>query len=92
MKSKNKCFSNKLRCLRRMRGLSQKDVAKVLGLKSTSMISRWEKGICLPETLNALKLAVLYRSAVDVIYTDLRESLIDELLIRETLLIKRKED
>jgi transcriptional regulator with XRE-family HTH domain len=72
-------YHNQLRRFRREIGLSQKEVAAILGLKSAAPVSRWEKGIVLPETLNALKLAALYRSSVDVIYSDLRFELCDEL-------------
>ena len=50
MKEKN--IPNSIKRYRKARGLQQKDVAKVLGLKSASMISRWEKGLCLPNTKN----------------------------------------
>ena len=58
-------------CLRKYRkaiGLKQKDVAKILGLKNCGMISRWEKGVCLPSLLNAFKLAGLYCVLVDALF------------------------
>lgn len=64
-------------------GLKQKDVAHLLRLKSTSMISRWERGECLPDTLNVLKLAALYRIMVDGLYADLIRILRKELHARE---------
>jgi transcriptional regulator with XRE-family HTH domain len=70
---------NNLRRFRREKGLSQKQVARILGLKSSAMISRWEKGLVMPETLNALKMAALYHSSVDVIFGDLRLALANEL-------------
>jgi transcriptional regulator with XRE-family HTH domain len=85
---RHKRTPNNLRRFRRERGLSQKDVAAILGIKSSSMVSRWEKGVTLPETLNALKMAALYRSAVDVIYDDLRLGLIDEIARRERVITK----
>ena len=85
---KGKRIRNNLRRFRREHGLSQKDVAAILGLQSSSMVSRWEKGVCLPETINALKLAALYRSAVDVIYQDLRLALADEIWERRQSLCK----
>jgi transcriptional regulator with XRE-family HTH domain len=50
---------NRLKRFRKEKGLAQKDVARILGVKSSSMISRWERGASLPETLNVLKLAAL---------------------------------
>ncbi|MDD3711780.1 MAG: helix-turn-helix transcriptional regulator, partial [Patescibacteria group bacterium] len=44
-----------LRRYRKARGLKQIDVARILGLKSVSMLSRWERNVCLPKPLNMLK-------------------------------------
>lgn len=78
-----KGLPNCLRKYRRVRGLTQKEVAKILGLKGTSMISRWETGVCLPETVNVLRLSVLYRTLVDALFADRMRSLKDELLKKE---------
>lgn len=43
------------------------------------MISRWEKGVSVPETHNALKMAVLYHTTVDHIFEGLRYALAGEL-------------
>jgi transcriptional regulator with XRE-family HTH domain len=48
--------------------MKQKDVAKILNLKSAGMISRWEKGVCLPNLVNASKLAGLYCVLVDALF------------------------
>jgi len=79
-KNKNrKPVVNSLRRYRKARGLQQKEVARILGLKSTSLISRWENGLCLPKPLNMFKLAVLYRTMVDALFIDLRTLLKDEI-------------
>lgn len=70
---------NYLKKYRRARGLKQKEVAELLGLKSASMISRWEKGVCLPQLLNIFKLVLLYRTMVDALFMDLRTSLKEEI-------------
>jgi transcriptional regulator with XRE-family HTH domain len=59
---------NNLRKYRKAIGLKQKDVAKILGLKNCGMISRWEKGVCLPSLLNAFKLAGLYCVLVNALF------------------------
>lgn len=74
---------NCLRKCRRALGLKQKDVAKLLKVKSTSMISRWERGACLPDALNMLRLAALYRTMVDSMFADLVRCLREELRKRE---------
>jgi transcriptional regulator with XRE-family HTH domain len=90
MKNTNyKSIPNSLRRYRKTRGLKQKEVAKILGLKSTSMISRWEKGLCLPKPLNMFKLAILYRTMADALYYDLRRALVDEIRERDEALRKQ---
>lgn len=71
-------------------GLKQKDVANILGLKGTSMISRWEKGVCLPELLNSLKLALLYRTMIDALYIDLVREMREELRSREEEVLRTR--
>ena len=85
-REKGRAFPNSLRRYRRARGLTQKEVARVLGLKSTSMISRWERGVSLPSVLNLFKLAVLYRKMADALFLDLRKALEKELCKREETL------
>lgn len=86
--AKYKRIPNCLKKYRRASGLKQKEVAKILGLKSTSMISRWEKGICLPSSLNIFRLVVLYRTMVDGLFIDLRSSLKQEIQKREQQVLK----
>ena len=83
-------LNNCLRKYRRLRGLRQGDVAKILGLKSTSMISRWEQGVCLPDTLNVLRLALVYRTMVEALFIDRVRSLKEELLKKEEEVLKNK--
>jgi transcriptional regulator with XRE-family HTH domain len=83
-------INNCLRKYRKARGLKQKDVAKILGLKSTSMISRWENGISLPSTQNLLKLAVLYRTIVDALFIDLIREFKEKTLKKEQEIMKKK--
>lgn len=69
-----KDIPNLLRKYRKISGLKQKEVANILGLKSTSRISRWEKGMSIPNFITILKLSVLYRTLIDSLFIDhLRE-------------------
>lgn len=81
---------NLLRKYRKVRGLKQKDVAKILNLRSPSRVSRWEKGVCLPSFSNALRLAVVYRVMVDIIYPDLLANIRREIMDRENKVVNRK--
>ena len=66
---------NHLRCHRKQAGLQQNQVAEMLGLKSTSLISRWENSFSYPDLINAFKLSVVYGATIDALYPDLRESI-----------------
>lgn len=87
---KSKTINNCLRRHRKARGLQQKEVAEILGLKSASMISRWEKGLCLPSVLNLFKLAVLYRTMADALFIDLVRALRNDLHKREERVSRRR--
>lgn len=81
-KTVRQILPNCLRKYRRARGLRTKDVAAILGLTS-GVVSRWESGVALPDTRNAIRLAALYRTIVDALFTDLVHDLKAELLARE---------
>lgn len=89
-KTKQQVVLNSLRRHRKARGLKQRDVAGILGLKSASMISRWESSLCLPKPANMFKLAVLYRTMVDGLFIDLRRLLQKEILKAEQKLLENK--
>jgi len=86
----NKFIPNCLRKYRKTRGLTQKDVARILRLKSASRISRWENGLCFPNLLSVFKLAILYRTMVDGLFIDLRQSLKKDIYKREMVLRDKK--
>ena len=88
--SVKKKIPNLLRRFRKARGLNQKQAARVLGIGSTTMISRWEKGTCLPSALNVFKLAALYRTMADALFPNLTSILRQELLKREEGLLKAR--
>jgi len=85
-----KSIPNCLRRYRKARGLNQREVARIMGLKSSGIISRWEKGICLPSSLNIFKLAVVYRTMVDALFIDQMRALRDSLHKKEEELLKNK--
>jgi len=87
MEEKN--IPNSLKRYRKARGLQQKDVANVLGLKSASMISRWEKGLCLPNTRNLFRLAILYRTMSDALFLDLIKQMKNDIQKREQKILMK---
>ena len=72
-----------LRKYRRIRGLSQQQVARLLDHKNSSHISRWEKGECLPSLRNAIRLSIVYRMMIDGLFRDLFKQLREEIAGRE---------
>ncbi len=70
---------NQLKKYRKERGLNQSEVAKIVGVKDASVVSRWEKGSCLPNTIVMFKLAILYRTMIDNLFYGVRMVLIDEI-------------
>jgi len=58
---KPKQILNRLWKYRKERGLTQRDVAYILGIKNASQISHWERGDKIPGTKNILKLSALYQ-------------------------------
>jgi transcriptional regulator with XRE-family HTH domain len=60
-------------------GLTQKQVANLLGHVTSSQVSRWERGERLPNLVHAVRLSALYQRLVNDLFFDLfveeRESL-----------------
>jgi transcriptional regulator with XRE-family HTH domain len=64
-------------------GYTQRQIAKLLGLHDTVPISQWERGVKLPNTLNLIKLCVLYRTLPTDLYPELFQEFQELLSIRE---------
>lgn len=62
---------NSLWVARNRMGFSQIRVAHALGLKRTSVLSRYEHGTRVPSLVNALKLEIVYRTPVAFLFSDL---------------------
>ena len=77
---------NCLKKYRKARGFSQGKAASVLGFKGASIVSRWERGVCLPNTLNTFKLAALYRTMVDALFIDTIRALRNDIRKKERLI------
>ena len=86
--TKDKRIPNNLRRCRKVRGFTQKRVAVILGLKSTAVISRWEKGLCLPETSNLGRLAGIYRTTTDALLREYFQELHRDMIRKEEMVTK----
>lgn len=81
---------NNLRKHRKLMQYKQREVAKLLHLHDTSQICRWEKGLSLPNTINLLKLSIIYRTFPNELYFDLLVQLRHEVIIRENVLFNKR--
>jgi transcriptional regulator with XRE-family HTH domain len=84
-------FPNKLKKFRRLFCLSQKEVASMLGLKETSPLSRWEKGISLPGLLHLFRLSRIYKTMPSEMYVDLWQHISKEISAKENNLLAQSE-
>ena len=83
--------ANYLKRYRKVRGLSQKDVARIMGLRNSNRISRWEKGLAMPSAQNVFKLALIYRTMADALYMDILPALKEEVRAKESALAKENQ-
>ena len=89
MKNSSTYILNSLRKHRNLMGYKQRDIANLLELYDTSHISRWEKGQSFPNTINLLKLSIIYRTFPNELYFDLLVRLRHEMLRKERSLSKK---
>lgn len=72
---KPKPKQNNLVLYRRRMGLTQKQVARLLGHRDATMISHYEHGRALPPLLMALSLEIIYRVPVAFLFPELYDEL-----------------
>lgn len=63
----------------------------MLGLKDTSPLSRWEKGISLPGLIHLFGLSRIYKTMPSEMYFDLWQDISKEISTKESDLVARKE-
>jgi transcriptional regulator with XRE-family HTH domain len=78
-KKKPTLIFNQLRKYRKARGLTQRYAARMLGLRDSSSISKWERGVRLPSAAQLFRLAALYRTLVDALFIDVLRTIRDEI-------------
>jgi len=62
--------TNQIRRYRKKRYLRQRDVTRILGIKETTDLYRWETAKKLPSLINALKLSVALNCPVELLFFD----------------------
>lgn len=63
----------------------------MLGLKDTSPLSRWEKGISLPGLMHLFRLSRIYKALPNEMYFDLWQSISKEISVKENNLLAQHE-
>ena len=69
MNKRKEIVSNNLKEYRLKTGLTQKQVAQILGLQCEDRLSHWEKGQAMPSIINLIKLAEIYSTDISSIYS-----------------------
>jgi len=64
-------FPNKLKLFRHSKGYSRKKVARMVGLTNSSQLSKWERGVVLPNLLQVFSLARIYQTHPHELFDDL---------------------
>lgn len=77
---KNKNEFNNLRIARKRIRLSQKQVARLLGHTSTTMLSKYEHEQRPPPLVIAIKLAVIYQTSIEDLFSKLHRELKTEVV------------
>lgn len=71
MGEEKKYIPNKLKRCRKLSGYKQNEVSRLLGLKSSARLAKWEKGKSFPSVLNLLKLSALYSTLANDLYIEI---------------------
>ena len=79
---KLKRVKNRIWKYRKILNLSQRQVSFILAHKDASQISKWEKGVKLPNLENALRLSRVLKISVDELFSGLSNSLEKEIAER----------
>ena len=71
MEKEHRFFPNTLRLQRQTLGYTQRQVATLLGLHDTVPLSQWERGQKLPNTVNLIKLCLVYETMPNHLFPEL---------------------
>lgn len=85
---KHKNTINQLRKHRKIRRLTQTQVARILGLHDHNRLSNWERGKCFPTIKTLFRLAAIYRTVPHELYPDMQTRTAEEILQRESEILK----
>lgn len=83
-------YPNQIRQYRREYGLLQKEVSYLLGHKSSSHISYYERRKKLPSLATALKLEIILRKPISYLFPDLYQTLRQEIRNKEEVFLNKE--
>jgi transcriptional regulator with XRE-family HTH domain len=84
-------MTNALVHYRKRMKFSQKQVAALLGLRSTAILSHYEKGTAVPSLRRAVALEAIYRVPIAFLFPNLCEQLRSEIREKEDRIYKSKQ-
>lgn len=68
--NRRRTITNRLWRHRTEHHLSQRDIARLLGIKNSAQVSRWENGEKIPTLTNALMLSYILKAPVEALFAD----------------------
>ena len=84
-----KNYPNNIFMHRKKRGLTQKQVALLMGLKDESTISCYERGAMVPDLERLLKLAFALNTPVEALYFDIAKQFQAEIMERREVIFNK---
>lgn len=88
MEQGNRPIPNRLQLHRKILRYTQSQVAHLLGLKNTVMLSAWERGEVMPSAINLFKLSIVYRTFPHELYSELLLEFKEVMKVKEFELLK----
>jgi transcriptional regulator with XRE-family HTH domain len=89
MGNKRKFTENRLKWYREVAGLSQKEASKILGFKTSAVLSGWENDLARPSLKFVLKLSHLYQTLPGELFCDLNDICREEIISAKKHLQKK---
>ena len=74
MPMKQKHPTNRLKEIRIAKGLTQKKVTELMELECQNRLSRWERGMAVPNVKNLLRLCAIYNISPQEVYEIIKAS------------------
>lgn len=89
VKNKYRGIPNSLRKYRKISGYTQTQVADMLGVRNSAMISRWENASRFPSYPNVLRLAALYSTMSEALFIDVNRAVREGMREQREAMVKQ---